>query len=97
MSVKALLMAAALTAGGVCAAAAQTAPEPPAAPMGPPAGGGMKACAADKQTFCGSVQPGGGRIAQCFKANFESLSSACQDALKARAARRSHSGPQPGG
>ena len=34
-------------------------------------------CTEEIQTYCATVQPGGGRIAQCLKANETKLSSAC--------------------
>ncbi len=34
-------------------------------------------CAVEIQTYCGVVQPGGGRIMQCLKANGGKLSMAC--------------------
>jgi len=43
-------------------------------------------CAADAKKFCGDVQPGQGRIAQCMKAHQAELSPACQAEIKARAA-----------
>ena len=42
-------------------------------------------CAADEKKFCGDVQPGGGRIAQCMKAHEAQLSPACQEGIKERA------------
>ena len=47
------------------------------------------ACAADIKQYCANVQPGGGRIAQCMKANAEKLSSGCHDSLAAARANRS--------
>ncbi|MGD0231830.1 MAG: cysteine rich repeat-containing protein [Syntrophorhabdales bacterium] len=37
-----------------------------------------QACKDDVMWFCGGVQPGGGRIAQCLKANRERLSMGCK-------------------
>lgn len=39
------------------------------------------ACAADVRTVCAGVQPGGGRILQCFQANPDKVSQTCKDAL----------------
>ena len=44
------------------------------------------ACARDIATHCPDVQPGGGRIAACFKDNLTKLSETCRTALKANAA-----------
>lgn len=44
------------------------------------------ACAKDIATHCPDVQPGGGRIAACFKQNAAKLSEACRTALKSNAA-----------
>lgn len=43
------------------------------------------ACAKDIATHCPSVQPGGGRIAACFKENLPKLSEGCRTALKTNA------------
>ena len=40
------------------------------------------ACARDVATHCPGVQPGGGRIAACFKQNLAKLSEGCRTALK---------------
>jgi hypothetical protein len=71
-----------------CAAGAALADDttPPAAPPAPRSL--PQACAADYQTLCAGVQPGGGRIRACFRANADKISPACKQALKdARAAR----------
>lgn len=55
------------------------------------AGGGhgaMKACKADRQTYCADVEKGGGRVMQCMKAHADKLSPACKDALVAMKAQR---------
>lgn len=39
------------------------------------------ACSADYRQFCGSVRPGDGRIAACFRDNAASLSDPCRAAL----------------
>jgi hypothetical protein len=44
------------------------------------------ACAKDIATHCPGVQPGGGRIAACFKENLPKLSEGCRTALKSSAA-----------
>ncbi len=51
--------------------------EPPAAPPTL-----SKACAADYQTLCADVQPGGGRVKACFRKNAAKLSPECKAALK---------------
>ena len=38
-------------------------------------------CGTDYRTYCGSVPLGGGRVAQCLRANSASLSPNCQSAL----------------
>lgn len=38
-------------------------------------------CNADYRTYCGNVAFGGGRVAQCLRANQASLSPTCQSAL----------------
>jgi hypothetical protein len=43
------------------------------------------ACGKDVATLCPGVQPGGGRIAACFKENLTKLSEGCRTALKANA------------
>jgi len=47
-----------------------------------------QACAADYQSLCAGVQPGGGRIVACLSQNGARLSTGCRAALQsARAAR----------
>ncbi|GLK72375.1 hypothetical protein KHC23_19575 [Ancylobacter dichloromethanicus] len=41
------------------------------------------ACEADIRSTCPGVQPGGGRILQCIKANPDKISQPCKDALVA--------------
>jgi hypothetical protein len=40
------------------------------------------ACSADMAQFCGQVQPGGGRLKECFKQYFRQLSPGCKQALR---------------
>lgn len=55
----------------------------------PAAGAVRQACAADLQTYCSGVQPGGGRIKACLRQNADKLSPACKTALRnAKAARQ---------
>jgi hypothetical protein len=46
------------------------------------------ACMNDVKTLCAGVQPGGGRIRECFKAHREQLSSGCKMALADRMLQR---------
>jgi hypothetical protein len=47
----------------------------------------VKACRADIRSLCAGVQRGGGRIAQCLRANSDKLSQPCSASLQqARAA-----------
>lgn len=41
------------------------------------------ACEADIRATCPGVQPGGGRILQCIKANPDKISQPCKEALVA--------------
>lgn len=51
------------------------------------------ACAEDAKTLCSGVQPGGGRIAACFRQNRDKLSPGCKQALiTAKEARKPPSG-----
>jgi hypothetical protein len=85
----AAVMAAALGLAMADAAAAQE-----QAPQGAGPGGGghgmvRQACAADVQTFCPGMRPGGEELRACMRQNAEKLSAGCKDALKAaRAARQ---------
>lgn len=47
-----------------------------------------RACKTDVERFCPEVKPGGGRIAQCLRANASDLSPTCRDAARAAAAAR---------
>jgi hypothetical protein len=70
---------------GTLAAAAAAAPT--AAQTTPPPKELRQACAADVQTLCAAVLPGGGRIKQCMIEKFDQLSDGCKGAMKdARAA-----------
>ena len=40
-----------------------------------------RACRAEIRTYCGTVQPGGGRVFSCLQANDQRLTPACSDAL----------------
>ena len=40
-----------------------------------------EACQADMAKLCPGVQPGGGRVMQCFKAHKDELSDGCRSAL----------------
>ena len=40
-------------------------------------------CMSDAKKFCGDVQPGEGRIAQCMKQHESELSKACENHIKA--------------
>jgi PRC-barrel domain len=40
-----------------------------------------RACDADVEAFCGSVTPGGGRLALCMRAHEDQLSRGCESAL----------------
>ncbi len=42
---------------------------------------GGPSCKADVQKYCASVQPGGGRIAQCLKQNEAQLSASCKERI----------------
>ena len=51
-------------------------------------GGIRGACMNDIKTLCGDVQPGGGRIRECFRAHRENLSAGCKVALAERMLQR---------
>ena len=40
-----------------------------------------QACSVDREKFCGSIQPGGGRILECLRSHGPELTPACQQAL----------------
>ena len=50
--------------------------------------GAMKACQSDRQTYCGSVEKGGGRVMQCMKQHASQLSPGCKSALQTMRAER---------
>jgi len=50
--------------------------------------GAMKACAADRQTYCADVEKGGGRIMKCMKEHADKLAPACKEALASMRAER---------
>jgi len=75
MTIKTMVMAAAVLAMGTSAVLAQNGP--------PPGGGGMAACRDDAQKFC-SDKTGPDRRA-CMEANKDKLSDACKAARAARA------------
>jgi hypothetical protein len=75
---------------------AQTPPDASPAPDASAAPGGhgrgaMRACAADRQTYCASAERGPASM-QCMKDNFAKLSPDCQGAMKAMQARRQGQG-----
>ena len=41
----------------------------------------VQACRGDAKQFCAAVQSGGGQLAECIKANFQSLSEPCKATL----------------
>ena len=51
-------------------------------------GGAMKACKADRQTYCADVEKGGGRVMACMKDHADKLSAPCREALMAARAER---------
>jgi hypothetical protein len=56
----------------------------PAFAADPPRGGAVReACKADVATHCAGLEPGGGRIRECLKANREKLSDGCKAAIAA--------------
>ena len=57
----------------------------------------FQACKSDIETLCAGIQPGGGRIGECLKANKEKLSAGCKaamiEAFKAKQAEQPASQP----
>jgi len=97
MRIKTLAFVALLASAG--AASAQTPPDASGPTGGPPGGGhghgAMRACMADRQTYCGNAERGPASM-QCMKDNFAKLSPDCQGAMKAMQARReSHGADAP--
>lgn len=41
------------------------------------------ACSADARTYCSAVQPGGGRMSACMRANWSKVSQPCKSAAAA--------------
>jgi hypothetical protein len=79
--------------GGAPSPEAPGAAPPPVAPLGPispmrprRALAILSLCAAERNTLCGNVPPGGGRILECLAENYARLSPECYGAL-ARATR----------
>lgn len=66
-----------------------------------PAGRGAvwEACKADISSLCAGIQPGGGRIKACLKANRDKLSEGCKAAIvaarQARQDAKASSAPAP--
>lgn len=57
-------------------------------------GGALRqACAADVQTLCAGIQPGGGRLKTCLREHADKVSDGCKTALKAAKAARVASKP----
>jgi hypothetical protein len=79
--------------GGAPPPEAAAAAPPPVAPLGPIAPmrprralAILSLCGAERETLCGNVPPGGGRILECLAENYARLSPECYGAL-ARATR----------
>ena len=64
-----------------------------------PRGAAREACKVDVASLCSGVQPGGGRIRECLKANRDKLSDGCKSAIaaamQARRDAKSSSAPAP--
>lgn len=64
-----------------------------------PRGAVREACKADIASLCSGLQPGGGRIRECLKANRDKLSDGCKSAIaaamQARRDAKSSSAPAP--
>jgi len=65
-----------LTVSGAAAFAHGQGPSPARAAV-------REACRADVATFCKGIQPGGGRIRVCLRANRDRLSEGCKSAIAA--------------
>ena len=73
---KTLIATFSLALAGLCAAPAMAADTP--APKTD-----MSACKADAEKLCPGIQPGGGRLAGCFKEHKKDLSADCKKELGA--------------
>jgi hypothetical protein len=80
--------------GGAPPEGAGAAPPPPVAPIGPippmwprTALKILSFCRAERDTLCGNVPPGGGRVLECLAENYARLSPECYGALARAAAR----------
>ena len=51
------------------------------APLSASAQGAQQACAGDIATYCQGIPQGGGKIAQCLRANQQKLSPACRQGM----------------
>lgn len=64
-----------------------------------PRGAVREACRADIASLCAGLQPGGGRIKECLRANRDKLSAGCKSAIaaaiQARKDAKSSSTPAP--
>ena len=76
-----------------CMAASAWADTPPPPPPPPPSPAVMQACKQDVQTFCAGIARGEGRIAACLKANHQSLSPGCKEAIRERRRERMQTPP----
>jgi len=59
----------------------------------PQAQAAVAACRADATRFCAGVQPGGGRVLACLKAQGDAVSAPCRTTLNAAEARRAGGRP----
>ena len=60
-----------------------------------PMGALREACKADVASLCPGIQPGGGRIKECLKANKDKVSEGCKAAIAAMMRARQESKSQP--
>lgn len=97
MSFRIVVLALALASAAPALAGTASSPDPMAkvadvggGPSGGQGGrGAMKACRADRETYCAGVEKGGGRIVQCMKQHAAELTPGCKQALQSmRAARK---------
>jgi len=82
------------TAAPVFAQPAQDAPPPGGLTAGR-GHGAMQACAADRKTYCGDVERGGGRIFKCLRDNLVRLSPGCTAAVQSMRQERHREGAGP--